>query len=75
METKSNLLLTGKCFSLTNFPNDKQTQKSLKSDFLKITFRETNMLLDHKKSLKSDFLKITFRETNMPLDHKKHLQI
>jgi hypothetical protein len=32
--------LTGKCFPLTNFPNDKQTQESLESDF-----PETNMAL------------------------------
>jgi hypothetical protein len=34
--------LTGKCFPLTNFSNGKQTQESLKSDFLKINFQETN---------------------------------
>jgi hypothetical protein len=27
--------LTGKCFSLTTFPNGKQTQKNLESDFWK----------------------------------------
>jgi hypothetical protein len=37
--------LTGKCFPLTNFPNGKQTQESLKSDFLESEFRETNMAL------------------------------
>jgi hypothetical protein len=37
--------LTGKCFPLTNFSNDKQTQESLESDFLKNEFRETNMAL------------------------------
>jgi hypothetical protein len=35
--------LTGKCFPLTNFPNGKQTQKSLESGFPETTFRETNM--------------------------------
>jgi hypothetical protein len=34
--------LTGKCFPLINFPNVKQTHESLKSSFLKTTFRETN---------------------------------
>ena len=34
---------TGKCFSLTNFSNGKQTQESLESDFPETTFRETNM--------------------------------
>jgi hypothetical protein len=37
--------LTRKFFPLTNFPNDKQTYKSLKSGFLKTTFRKTNMVL------------------------------
>jgi hypothetical protein len=42
--------LTGKCFPLTNFSNDKQTQESLengflKSGFLESKFRETNMAL------------------------------
>jgi len=36
-------LLTGKCFSLINFSNNKQTQKSLKSDLLESEFWETNM--------------------------------
>jgi hypothetical protein len=31
--------LTGKCFSLTNFPNDKQRHESLESGFQEITFR------------------------------------
>jgi hypothetical protein len=43
LKTKSNFSLTGKCFPLTNFPNDKQAQESLESGFLEITFRETNM--------------------------------
>jgi len=33
METKPNFSLTGKCFSLTNFSNGKQTRESLESDF------------------------------------------
>jgi len=55
LETKSNFsltgkcfLLTGKCFSLTNFPNGKQTQESLESGFLENEFRETNMALINK---------------------------
>jgi hypothetical protein len=50
LETKPNFFftgkcfpLTGKCFPLTNFPNGKQTQKSLESGFPETTFRETNM--------------------------------
>jgi hypothetical protein len=30
--------LTGKCFLLINFSNDKQTQESLKNDFRKTIF-------------------------------------
>jgi hypothetical protein len=37
--------LTEKCFPLTNFPNGKQTQKSLESGFPESEFRETNMAL------------------------------
>jgi hypothetical protein len=33
--------LTEKCFPLTTFPNGKQTQESLESDFPETTFRET----------------------------------
>jgi hypothetical protein len=43
LETKPNFSLTGKCFPLINFSNDKQTQESLESDIPKTTFRETNM--------------------------------
>jgi hypothetical protein len=52
LETKPNFSLTGKCFLLTgkcflliNFSNDKQTQKNLESGFPETTFRETNMAL------------------------------
>ena len=41
-QNKLNFPLTGKYFPLTNFPNDKQTQKSLESDFPETTFRKTN---------------------------------
>jgi hypothetical protein len=48
LETKQNFFLTGKCFPLTEkcfplttFPNGKQTQESLESDFPETTFRET----------------------------------
>jgi hypothetical protein len=40
LETKPNFSLTEKCFSLTNFSNDKQTQENLKNDFSKITFKK-----------------------------------
>jgi hypothetical protein len=43
LEIKLNFSLTGKCFPLTNFPNDKQTLESLESGFPKTTFQETNM--------------------------------
>jgi hypothetical protein len=34
---------------LTNFSNGKQTQESLESDFLKITFQKTNTVLYEEK--------------------------
>jgi hypothetical protein len=37
--------LNGKCFSLTNFFNDKQTHESLESDFQETTFHQTNEAL------------------------------
>jgi hypothetical protein len=43
LETKPNFSLIGKCFPLTNFPNDKQTQESLESGFPESEFRETNI--------------------------------
>jgi len=50
LKTKSNFSLIGKCFpfigkcfSLTNFSNGKQTQESLESGFQKSEFQETNM--------------------------------
>jgi len=53
LKTKSNFSLTGKCFPLTGkcfplttFPNGKQTQESLESDFPETTFRKTNMALE-----------------------------
>jgi len=42
LKTKPNFPLTGKCFPLTNFPNGKQTQESLESDFPETTFQKTN---------------------------------
>jgi hypothetical protein len=45
LETKPNFYLIGKCFSLINFPNDKQTQESLESGFPETIFQETNMAL------------------------------
>jgi hypothetical protein len=43
LETKSNLPLTGKCFPLINFSNDKQTQESLESDIPESEFQEINI--------------------------------
>jgi hypothetical protein len=42
LKTRPNFSLTGKCFPLTNFSNDKQTQEILESDFQEIIFRKTN---------------------------------
>jgi len=57
LKTKLNFLLTGKYFSLTNFSKGKQTQKSLKNNFSKITFQKTNNL-SIKLYLISKLLKI-----------------
>jgi hypothetical protein len=45
LETKPNLFFIGKCFSLINFSNDKQTQESLESGFPETIFQKTNMAL------------------------------
>jgi hypothetical protein len=45
LETKPNFPLTRKCFPLTNFSNDKQTQESLENDFPESEFQKTNMAL------------------------------
>jgi hypothetical protein len=45
MKIKPNFSLTGKCFPLTGFPNDKQIQGSLENGFQKTTFHETNEVL------------------------------
>jgi hypothetical protein len=62
LKTKPNFPLTGKCFPLTNFYNDKQTQESLESGFSETTFRKTNTVKREN----------TFLETkpNFPLTEK-----
>jgi len=40
LETKPNFSFTRKCFSLTNFSKDKQTQESLESSFSETTFQK-----------------------------------
>jgi hypothetical protein len=45
LETKPKFPLTGKCFSLTNFSNDKQIQESLKNNFSRIIFQKTKVAL------------------------------
>ena len=42
LKTKPNFSLIRKCFPLINFPEDKQIQESLKSNFPKTNFLETN---------------------------------
>jgi hypothetical protein len=51
LKIKPNFPLTEKCFPLTNFSNDKQTQESLKNNFSKNEFRELNMSLERKYNL------------------------
>jgi flagellar biosynthesis protein FliP len=48
----SNFFLTGKYFSLTNFFNDKQTQKNFKNNFIKIAFQKINITQAYKRSIK-----------------------
>ena len=45
LKIKPNFSLTEKYFPLTNFPEDKQTQESLESNFPESEFRETNTAL------------------------------
>jgi len=45
LEIKPIFSLTGKCFSLTNFSNVKQTQESLESNFPESEFQKTNIAL------------------------------
>jgi hypothetical protein len=46
LEIKSNFFLTGKYFSLIIFSNGKQIQESLENNFLKITLRKTNIVIE-----------------------------
>jgi hypothetical protein len=66
LKTKPNFPLTGKCFSLTNFPNDKQTQESLESDFPETTFRKTNTAKKENIFLKTK-LNFSLTEKCFPL--------
>ena len=61
LKTKPNFSLTGKCFPLTNFPENKQTQKNLKSDFLESEFQETNTTSLNKRGWNS----IKFKSDDM----------
>ena len=64
------LKLTGKCFPLTNFFNDKQTQESLENGFPETTFRETNMALIQKTKL---FFHL-FSKQNITRKTKRHVE-
>ena len=65
LKTKPNFPFTGKCFPLTTFPNGKQTQESLESDFPETTFRKTNIakgkILSWKPSQIFLWLKLTVK--------------
>ena len=61
LKTKSNFTLTGKCFPLTNFPEDKQTQESLESGFPESEFRETNTAFNKKMIRKKQIAIIKIR--------------
>ena len=51
MKIKQNYPLTVKYFPLTNFTNDKQTQKNLKINFQKTTFRANKHLISFNECL------------------------
>jgi hypothetical protein len=57
LEIKPNFSLTGKCFLLTNFYNDKQIQESLKNNFLKNEFQKTNIALNAEKIVIKQMIK------------------
>ena len=46
LKIKLNFSLTGKCFSLTNFSNNKQTHKNLKNNFQKSLSKKNNHSLN-----------------------------
>jgi hypothetical protein len=47
-ENQAKFSFDWKYFPLTNFPNDKQIQKSLESGFLESEFQETNIVIIKK---------------------------
>jgi len=55
LKTKPNFSLTGKCFLLTNFTNNKQTQENLKSD------------LSKKMNFKKSYIKLELRAVRSSL--------
>jgi hypothetical protein len=72
LKTKPNFPLTGKCFSLTNFSNGKQTLESLESGFPETTFRKTNTAKRENTFLKTklnfSLIGKCFPLTNFPND-------
>jgi hypothetical protein len=57
LKTKLNFSLTGKCFSLTNFSNGKQIQKSLKNNLPKSKFQKTNITLNAERIVIKQMIK------------------
>jgi hypothetical protein len=55
LKTKPNFPSTGKCFPLTNFSTDKQTQENLKNNFKKTTFQKINTALINKRARSVSF--------------------
>jgi hypothetical protein len=58
---QAKFFLIGKCFSLTNFSNDKQTHESFKNNFSKNKFQKTNITskIKHRRKRKSKGASIT----------------
>ena len=55
LKTKPNFPSTGKCFPLTNFSTDKQTQENLKNNFKKTTFQKISTALINKRARSVSF--------------------
>jgi hypothetical protein len=73
VETKTNSPLTEKYFSLTNFPNNKQTRESLGNGFPETTFRGTNPAYEYACFPESGFRENTFRSMENTFQSKKNL--
>jgi len=56
---QAKFFLTGKCFLLTNFSNDKQKQESLENDFPESKFRKINIAYNKERRKKMTYNVLT----------------